>query len=595
MNIFLIRWLARLLLIFGGFVGISGLALGQTEYLPPEEAFVWSASSPETMSGVAASGARRGRLTVSYTIAQGYYLYRDQFQFRIEPADAAHDLKVSAWPLAQSKFDATFNKTVAYYRGKVALPVEYSLSPHARSAVLVVRSQGCADAGLCYPPVEHRVALNAATRTGAGGVTGAESSFLPPWRTRGAESSMLSPSTTRLSAIDVAKIGLTNDEQLARRLANMSAAIVVLVFLGLGVLLSLTPCALPMVPIVLGILSGGQQSGARRWQGLRLSACYVLGMAAVYTVLGIAAGALGQGLAVFFQQPWIVGIFATLLCLLALPMFGIGSLQLSSRWQTRIASWSQRLPGGRATAAAGMGALSGLIVGPCVAPPLAGVLLFIAQTGNWLRGGTALFALAVGMGVPLLALGAGSGVVDIRRLARAGWLLAIKRVWGVLLLATAAWLVWPYIPSSVQGWVQRTLLSKIETDGTSSFIRIDSMAALDQALRNTTQPVMLDFYADWCVACHEMVNKTFNNADVRPLMQKFLRLQVDVTANNAEHQALLKRFKLFGPPGMVFFDSQGRLMPNARVVGFEPPARYVPLLRSVLAAAKQSTSSSTTP
>ena len=630
------RWIAVLALIALNGASISAGAVGQAEYLPPEQAFVWSfrilqsevtnpmsrpsvesALNPpdinptlklsgnppvnnqvRTPASAPASAVEVGRLVVTYKIAEGYYLYRDQFQFRIEPANAAYGLKVSVWPQAQSKFDTTFGKTVAYYRGTVSLPLEYALQPGAQSAVLVVRSQGCADAGLCYPPVEHRVTLNSAL--GKGDHQNAMPVFMPSWRQSAADTALAATNSKRasgfgsqvatesssaLGVVDMARAGLTNDMQIARQVASMSTGIVVLVFLGLGMLLSLTPCALPMVPIVLGILSSGQrQSGASRWQGLRLSVCYVLGMAVIYTLLGVIAGALGQGLAVFLQQPWIVGVFAALLCLLALPMFGIGSLQLSSHWQTQLTVWSQRLPGGRATAAAGMGALSGLIVGPCVAPPLAGVLLFIAQTGDWLRGGAALFALAVGMGVPLLALGAGSSAFNVQRLARAGWLTGVKRVWGVLLVATAVWLIWPYLPEPLHQLEKRPTQNSVGSNKTYDFVRIDSVAALNDALARTQQPVMLDFYADWCVTCHEMDRKTFSHTTVQPLMNQFLRLQVDVTANTAAHQALLKRFQLFGPPGIVFFDAQGQLIPTARVVGFEPPDRFAPLLQSLLLA-----------
>ena len=436
----------------------------------------------------------------------------------------------------------------------------------------------------------------------------------------------------------VLDLGVTG---LASYLAHVGWLKLVGLALLFGALLTFTPCVLPMVPIVLAVVAGDarQRESAGRWRGLGLAACYVLGMSLVYTVLGVAAGLVGASLAAWLQTPWVLALFAVLLALLALAMFDVYTFQAPASLQAGLSERASRIPGGRWGGALLMGMVSALIVGPCVAAPLAGVLLFISQTGDVVLGGSALFAMAWGQGLLLLVLGATSGAL----IPKAGaWMDGVKQFFGMLLLATAWWMVRPVVPAGLGmlGWAFLGLCSAVllgvlraqagqaessasrwwrsvlrafglllavwsvlllvglaggardisrplapfaatlqraggsaGAQATPQFTRVHSVAELDQLLAESSRPVMLDFYADWCVSCIEMERFTFSDPAVGQRMSQFLLLQADVTANTAEDQALLKRFKLFGPPGIIFFDRQGKEQPQ-RVVGFQNAERF---------------------
>jgi thiol:disulfide interchange protein DsbD len=444
------------------------------------------------------------------------------------------------------------------------------------------------------------------------------------------------------------------DTGMAAYLANAGWAQIILLCLILGLLLSFTPCVLPMVPILLAILAGTAGTGRKvsRWRGVSLAAVFVLGMSLVYTALGIAAGLVGASLAVWLQTPWVLAIFALLLALLALAMFDVFTLQAPAGMQSALNERMSRIPGGHYSGAFVMGMLSALIVGPCVAAPLAGILLFISQSGDVLLGGSALFALAWGEGLLLLAVGASSGLL----LPKAGaWMVGVKHLFGILLLATAWWMLNAVLPAWIfmLGWAvlslwAATLLGAFEglragagvwrylrkalgllfalwgaalliglamggrdvlhplaplaraPGGQAQavgaapdpaavaaavkgrFVQIDSVQALDNLLAQTSRPVMLDFYADWCVSCIEMERFTFSDPQVAQLLSQFVLVQADVTKNLPEHRALLKRFKLFGPPGIMFFDGSGRQLEDIRVVGFRKARDFEAVLRDVL-------------
>ena len=356
-----------------------------------------------------------------------------------------------------------------------------------------------------------------------------------------------------------------------------------------------------------------------------LSVIYALGMAIVYTLLGVAAGLAGEGLAAALQNPWVLGAFALLMVAMALSMFGMYQLQMPAAIQPRLMQASEQQSAGKLAGVFIMGALSALIVGPCVAAPLAGTLVFISQTRNVLIGGSARFAMAGGMSVPLLLVGASAGTL----LPRAGaWMDAVKSFFGVLMLATALWMVSPVLPGRVQmlgwaalgigygaylfrpnsgGWVARAFamafacLGLVQLVGaatgghdalsplahlgggqgqsqsrTAEFARVRSVEELDARLANTQgKPVMLDFYADWCVSCKEMEKLTFSDPRVQSQFAGMVLLQADVTANNAQDKALLKRFSLFGPPGIIFFDKQGREISGARVIGYQDADKFL--------------------
>jgi thiol:disulfide interchange protein DsbD len=475
----------RRLLLLLALMGMVARAAAQ-DFLEPEAAFRFSARM-----------ADGGTAEVSFDIADGYYMYRDRFRFSADGAAVG----TPELPPGKVKFDQTFGKEMETYRKRVTvrLPVQGE-GPF----VLRVSSQGCADAGLCYSPMDSGITLEAAA-------------------------------------------------PLAQVLQGGELLAIVPLFLLLGLGLAFTPCVLPMVPILSSIIVGDSAQPSRK-RGLLLSCAYALGMALVYTAFGIAAGLAGEGLAASLQKPWVIGGFALLLCALALSMFGLYQLQMPAALQSRLADSANRRSAGKLAGVFGMGAVSALMVGPCVAAPLAGALVYISQTRNVLVGGSALFAMAVGMSVPLLLVGVSAGSL----LPRAGaWMAWVKRGFGVMLLALAAWMALPLLP--------------YRHDPVLPFKRIASVQQLEAELAQG-RPVMLDFYADWCVSCKEMEKFTFSAAPVKAALAGAVLLQADVTANTAQDKALLKRYGLFGPPAIILFDGAGK--EKARVIGYQDAARF---------------------
>jgi thioredoxin:protein disulfide reductase len=640
------RVLAMLMIVLVGVAGWRAAAAAEDDFLEPEKAFQFSARPLDAKT-----------LEVTFDVAPGYYLYRDQFRFAASGATLGN----AVIPPGKVKFDETFQKNVETYRGavKIAVPVE-SAGAQFR---FVTTSQGCADAGLCYPPMQSAAEVSLAGFGGAGTVMPVASS-----------DSAAGPGATGAAApagAGRAAVAAANGDSGAIESVLRSGAFlpIVGVFFLAGILLSLTPCVLPMLPIVSSIIvgQGGYGGGAAlvgaggsgavsaesapvsRGRGFALAASYSFGMAIVYTAFGVAAGLAGEGLAATLQNPWVLGAFAAGLVALSLSMFGVYELQLPQALTSRVTEAAQRLPGGRVAGVCAMGGVSALIVSPCVAAPLAGALLYLSQTRNVWLGGTALFSLAAGMSVPLLLVGASAGAL----LPRAGaWMVEVKMVFGVLLLGVALWTVQPVLarplalalwgalalgtaaivysrgrvaapaapaPSSsgpamashrawrgvvaalfaVLGVVEIVGAAAGGTDplqplapftsrgnvadasGALQFTAVRSSEELDAALRNnSTRPVLLDFYADWCVSCKEMERFTFSDAAVRQRMGGALLLRADVTANSAQDRALLRRFHLFGPPAMIFFDRGGREVGAARLVGFQKSDRFVETLQS---------------
>lgn len=563
-------------------------AQGADDFLPPEQAFAFSARMTDAATA-----------EVRYRVADGYYLYRDKFAFAADGAElGAIDL-----PRGKVKFDPNFEKDVETMRGEVVIRVPVQAGG---AFTLRVTSQGCSDKGLCYPPQVSEAQISPSS-------AGASSLV----------ERLTAPSTSTPTASDAAASATINASpagaqgEMGRIEASLASGRLVLIlplFMLLGLGLSFTPCVLPMVPILSFIIAGeGTHTNRRRAFGL--SVCYSLGMAVVYTSLGIAAGLVGEGLSAALQSPLILGSFALLMTLMALSMFDVYQLQMPASVQLALTRLSERQSGGKFAGVFVMGALSALIVGPCVAAPLAGALVYISQTRDVLIGGSALFAMAIGMSVPLLLVGLSAGAL----LPRAGaWMQSVKVFFGVLMLALALWMVASLVPAWLQmvgwgalavgygvfllrvkslGWRARAiglgflLLGSVQLMGVASggrdpwsplahwfgaehsktaFTRISSRAELDAALTNAGgRRVMLDFYADWCVSCIEMEKFTFVDPKVKPELDQMLLLQADVTANNAEHKALLKRFGLFGPPGIIFFGPDGREIAGARVIGFQ--------------------------
>ncbi|MBX3662869.1 MAG: protein-disulfide reductase DsbD [Burkholderiales bacterium] len=575
----------------------------EPDLLDPEQAFAFSAR-------VVAPDA----VEVRYVIAKGYYLYRDKFRFSLEPAAAGAG--PAEMPPGLVHKDEFFGETRIFRdEVRIRLPIQAGA---AQRAVLTAVSQGCADVGVCYVPVEQKAELRLAAAKVAGGDDAAARLF-------GA-----APGTAGAQGEDSAIAALFHGE----------TWLLILSFFGFGLLLSFTPCVLPMVPILSGIIVG-QGHKVTRGHGLLLSCSYVLGMAITYALAGIAAGLSGAMLAAALQNPWVLGAFAAVFVVLALSMFGFYELQLPSALQSKLAAASGRLHGGHYAGVFAMGVLSALIVGPCVAAPLAGALLYISQSGDATLGGAALFSMALGMGVPLLAVGASAGTL----LPRAGpWMETVKRFFGVMLIATAIYLLTPVLPVTVQmlAWAALLILTAVHlraldplppnargfarfskgvgvialvagaaflvgalsggrdvlqplsglrgvaaagsaSTAPVSFQRVSSSAELDAAIRAAAgKTVMLDFYADWCVTCKEMERYTFTDPAVQARLAAMVKIQADVTAGTPEHRALLQRFRLFGPPGIVFFDPAGREIAGLRVIGFLAAERFAGVLDQAL-------------
>ena len=533
---------------------------------------------------------------VRFEIAKGYYLYRDNFRFAAEPSNI--QLGKPELPKGKQKDDDTFGRVEVFYDEiAIRVPVERN-SSGVLPLTLNVTSQGCADIGVCYPPQKQSVSLEM-------------------------------PDAGAPPAAGPVERAPTADEsgRIARLLSGASAWVVIASFFGFGLLLSLTPCVFPMIPILSGIIVGAGRAGrgVSHARGFTLSLGYVLGMAVTYAAAGVAAGFSGTLLSASLQNAWVLGGFALIFVALSLSMFGFYELQLPSFMQSRLSEEATHLKGGSLAAVTLMGALSALIVGPCVAAPLAGALLYIGQTGDAALGGAALFSMGIGMGVPLLAVGLSAGTL----LPKSGaWMEAIKKAFGVVLLATALWIVSPLLPVSAQmaGWAALLIIPAIfmhaidplpphahpamrfwkgvgllmlltgaamlagalsgATDplrplaalgsGNASaetrslpFERIRSLAELDARIKTAGKPVMLDFYADWCVSCKEMERFTFSDPRVQQRLSGWLLLQADVTANSDNDKALLARFGLFGPPGILFFNNKGEELPDVRVIGYQ--------------------------
>ena len=595
------------------------------DFLPPEQAFAFSVRALDARS-----------VEIVFTVAEGYYLYREAFA----AAADGDGVKLAALqvPPGKLKFDDTFQKEVETYRGRVAIRLAVDKAPAAFD--LRVTSQGCADKGLCYPPME---SLAKVQLTGFGGDGQVLAQALPAAE---AGTPPAASVTAAKAAPATAASTVSNDGGIEGALRGGRFWVVVGVFFAAGLLLSFTPCVLPMLPILSSIIvgeSGRTGSGAAsRSRSFVLSLAYSLGMALVYTLLGVAAGLAGEGLAATLQNPWVLSAFALMLTLLAMSMFGFYELQLPAALRDGLSSRSSGLPGGQWLGVLAMGGVSALIVSPCVAAPLAGALLYISQTRDVALGGSALFSLAAGMSVPLLLVGASAGTL----LPRAGaWMESVKNAFGVLLLGVAWWILSPVLPAplAVAGWGAVLLCAAVflgvfdrlperagaaarlgktagmvlaiagavqvvgaglgATDplqplkplaaraGASTglasaasegvrFQRVRTMDELDRSLRNAGRPVMLDFYADWCVSCKEMERFTFADPRVRSRLDGALLLQADVTANSPDDRALLKRFQLFGPPGIVFFDAQGQPVEGARVIGYQSPERFLQSLQA---------------
>lgn len=567
------------------------------EFLPPDEAFRFGAGME-----------RPDSVALTWIIADGYYLYRDQI--KIVSTTPNVQIGKPLLPKGENKHDETFGDTVVYHEIlEASLPVARAAGSTGTLS-LKVTYQGCAEGGLCYNPITKTVALE-----------------LPPTDVAASLPAAAAPPSAAADA------PVAEQDRLAALIRDGNLGAVLLTFFGLGLLLSLTPCVLPMIPILSGIIVGqGGKVTARR--GFSLAFTYVQGMALTYAAAGAAfVLAFKQAPQAFFQQPWIIVLFALLFIALAIAMFGAYNLQLPSSLQTRLTDASNQQKSGTYVGTFIMGALSALVVTACVAPAIIAALSVISQTGQIARGAGALYATGLGMGVPLLIVGASAGTL----LPRVGpWMDTVKQLFGVLFLGVAIYLLTPLLPGALTMllWSALAVISGFwifslrardgsaapavvrapgllilvygvmlligvasgsrdplqpldnlragagiagnETHGLA-FQRIKSLADLDKQVAAATaqgKPVMLDFYADWCVACKEMEKYTFTDAAVQAALANAVLLQADVTANDDTDQALMARFDIFGPPTIAFFGTDGVERKNFRLVGFAPADRF---------------------
>lgn len=567
---------------------LDSVGLGNDE-LPPsqDEAFQFNIGVQDPTT-----------LLARFTVAPGNYLYRDKIKFKIS---GPHPVQILPYqlPEGENKIDEIFGPTDVFHHD-IEFQLPLNRNPQPQNISLTVYYQGCSETfNICYPPTKNIIEL-----------------ALPAYDASTAD--------TDGPTVLTSEQPLSEQDRLAQSLANDSLFTVLLGFFGLGLLLAFTPCVFPMIPILSSIIVGeGKDITTRR--AFVLSLVYVLAMSVTYTIAGLLTGLLGANLQTMLQNSWVISSFSILFVVLSLSMFGLYELQLPQSVQDRLHQISHKQSGGKLAGVALMGLLSGLIVGPCLAPPLAGALIFIGQQGDPILGASALFALSMGMGIPLLAIGTSAGSL----LPKAGaWMDNIKAVFGVLMIGLAIWLLERIIP----GWVALLLwgslliisavylgalnaLSMVSTGwekllkgfglillvygsllivGSASgshniwqpltgltasssttghteegikFIQINNLAELEQQFAQSTQPIMLDLYADWCADCKTMEVTTFKDPAVIAALAHTTTLQLDMTENNDGHKALLKQFSIFGPPTILFFDPQGNEYKQYRLIG----------------------------
>ncbi|MCB1757009.1 MAG: protein-disulfide reductase DsbD [Gammaproteobacteria bacterium] len=575
------------------------------EFLDPDVAFV-----PEIRR------VENGQIDISWTIADDYYLYKDKFAFELSGGEGA-TLGVPSFNKGEIKDDPFFGRIEVYHHNADASVPLHNVQATGQGT-LKVSYQGCAEAGICYPPMSKELPVSW--------------SFI---------SSASAAEPANAVSAQTGQAPLSEQDQIAESLSKNSLWGIILSFFGLGLLLAFTPCVFPMIPILSSLIVGqGEQITTRK--AFMLSVVYVLAMALTYTVAGVIVGLSGENVQAIFQNPWVLSLFALLFVILSLSMFGFYELQMPSAIQSKLTAMSNRQQGGTLAGVAIMGFLSALIVGPCVTAPLVGALIYIAQTGDAVIGGLALFSLSIGMGIPLILIGVSAG----KFLPRAGtWMNATKAVFGVMLLGLAIWMLERILPLYVimamaavlviasgvymgalepvnpekSGWTKlwkslglilvlygvllligaasggtgfmKPLKGVFASGNTSSgaaqsehlvFKQIKGVDGLQRELdsaRQAGQSVMLDFYADWCISCKEMEAYTFSDANVQAALSSTILLQTDVTANDEKDKALLKHFGLFGPPAIIFYDKSGNEQRNSRVVGYMKADEFASLVK----------------
>ena len=542
------------------FLFLIGNAFAAPEFLPPEKAFQAEATWAVNTNDV----------ELEIFPAKGYYIYQESLHFKMGSEPNKLGLVRASLPAGTEKYDETFQKKMQVYKQAFLLTLDKKVEA-GKPLYLELELQGCAEAGICYPPMTLKFLL-ASPGVKAGPIPevldGVAGSSIPK---------------KELSLIDVWR-ERDDVNAISRFLETTPTGYLFLAFFILGLALAFTPCVLPMLPILSSVVFGTQgKKSISKSRASFLAVAYVLGMACVYALAGVLMAALGGSVQRALQSPIALIGFALLLLALSGSLFGLYELRMPQSWQQKVDQLAGRHKGGSFFGAFALGGISTLVASPCITAPLAGVLAFIAQTGSMSLGAGLLFVMALGMGLPLLFI-----AIEARILIPSTgiWMVWLQRTLGVLLVATAAWIASPLIQNGDSGTMTAvTNGQRQHRIGNASFAVIESSTQLDQFLSQAKEQkklVLLDFYADWCISCKEMEVNTFANSEVNQELQKFILVQADVTKNSPENQALLKRFGLFGPPGILIFDLNSEELRDQRVIGYMPPQRFVERLKKVL-------------
>ena len=549
-------------------------AFAAPDFLPPEKAFP-----------VQATWLENGRqVEIDFKPVKGYYIYQQSLQFHVlENGQPNYQFRPTL-PAGITKFDPTFNKNLLIYKAPflVQINLNQAISSSGKPVVelgnntkglrLQIELQGCAEDGICYPPLTLNFNLAA---------PGVKAEPMPD------EATAAPSPPEKLNLIGL--LGQRDDiNAVSQFLEQASIPYLFLAFFVLGIALAFTPCVLPMLPILSSVIfNSGTNQAIKKRRAAVLASAYILGMAILYSVAGMLMAALGSGAQAALQNPYVLIAFGLVLLALAGSLFGFYHLRLPQAWHQSIDQLAGRQKGGSVVGAFILGGLSTLIASPCITAPLAGVLAFIAQTGSVALGGGLLFIMALGMGLPLLFI-----ALEVRILipTTGRWMVWLQRTLGVLLVGLAIWIVWPAFFSGSNALFASKSLTQ-SASGTQriiapnlSFTVVQSTAELKQALAKAQldqRPVLLDFYADWCISCKEMEHLTLSNPAVIQALGKFNLVQADVTKNTPESQALLKQFNLFGPPAILFFDAAGREQKTRRVIGFMSAQHFLDYLKQL--------------
>jgi thiol:disulfide interchange protein DsbD len=554
------RFVNKILLAIAATLFLIGNAFAIAEFLPPEKAFQAKASWAENTN----------ELELEIFPAKGYYIYQESLHFKMGfKPDQLRPLKASL-PAGVEKFDETFQKKMQIYKQAFLIMLDKK-AEMGKPAYLELELQGCAEGGICYPPMTLKFLLSG---------PGVKVVPIPDVLDGNPTASAPKP---QLSLLDVWR-ERDDVNAISRFLESTPTGYLFLAFFILGLALAFTPCVLPMLPILSSVVFGTQGSNSiSKGRASLLALSYVLGMACVYALAGVLMAALGGSIQRALQSPIALIGFALLLLILSGSLFGLYELRLPQSWHQQIDRLAGRHQGGSIAGAFALGGISTLVASPCITAPLAGVLGFIAQTGSMGLGGGLLFVMALGMGLPLLFI-----AIEARILIPSTgiWMVWLQRTLGVLLVATAAWIASPLFQNESGGAANIAANGQRQHQVSGAiFSIVESNAQLDQFLLQAKEQnkfVLLDFYADWCISCKEMEVNTFANPEVNQELQKLVLLQADVTKNSADNQALLKRFDLFGPPGILIFDLNSVEQKDQRVIGYMPPQRFIERLKKAL-------------